>query len=61
MTYTLKVDSTYTVNERVSSLVAFTKLTQKTALQTAEAVIAKLSRYLAYTITFDNGSEFTQH
>lgn len=50
-----------TVNERVSSLVAFTKLTQKTALQTAEAVIAKLSRYLAYTITFDNGSEFTQH
>lgn len=50
-----------TVNERVSSLVAFTKLTQKTALQTAEAVIAKLSHYLAYTITFDNGSEFTQH
>ena len=50
-----------TVNERISSLVAFTKLTQKTALQTAEAVIAKLSRYLAYTITFDNGSEFTQH
>ena len=50
-----------TVNERVSSLVAFTKLTQKTALQTAEAVIVKLSRYLAYTITFDNGSEFTQH
>ena len=50
-----------TVNERVSSLVAFTKLTRKTALQTAEAVIAKLSRYIAYTITFDNGSEFTQH
>jgi len=50
-----------TVNERVSSLVAFTKLTQKTALQTAEAVIAKLSRYAARTITFDNGSEFTAH
>ena len=50
-----------TVNERISSLVAFTKLTRKTALQTAEAVIAKLSRYIAYTITFDNGSEFTQH
>jgi IS30 family transposase len=50
-----------TVNERVSSLVAFTKLTQKTALLTAEAVITKLSRYIACTITFDNGTEFTQH
>jgi len=50
-----------TVNERVSSLVAFTKLTRKTALQTAEAVTTKLSRYIAYTITFDNGSEFTAH
>lgn len=50
-----------TVNERVSSLVAFTKLTQKTALLTANAVIAKLRSYVAYTITFDNGSEFTQH
>ncbi len=50
-----------TVNEQVSSLVAFTKLTRKTAAQTAEAVITKLSHYIAYTITFDNGSEFTQH
>ncbi len=50
-----------TVNERVSSLVAFTKLTHKTAVQTAAAVIAKLSRYVAHTITFDNGSEFTLH
>jgi IS30 family transposase len=50
-----------TVNERVSSLVAFTKLTRKTALQTAEAVITKLSHLVAHTITFDNGSEFTQH
>lgn len=50
-----------TVNERVSSLVAFTKLTQKTALLTAEAVIAKLSHCIAHTITFDNGPEFTQH
>lgn len=49
------------MNERVSSLVAFTKLTQKTALLTAEAVITKLSRYIACTITFDNGTEFTQH
>ena len=50
-----------TVNERVSSLVAFTKLTQKTAAQTAAAVITKLSHYVAHTITFDNGSEFTLH
>ncbi|MDZ7785502.1 MAG: hypothetical protein U5L95_00040 [Candidatus Saccharibacteria bacterium] len=48
-----------TVNERVSSLVAFTKLTQKTAAQTADAVIRKLRSHVAYTITFDNGSEFT--
>lgn len=50
-----------TVNERVSSLVAFTKLTRKTALQTAEAVITRLSQFVAYTITFDNGTEFTAH
>lgn len=50
-----------TVNERVSSLVAFTKLSQKTALLTAQAVITKLRPLVAHTITFDNGSEFTQH
>ena len=50
-----------TLNERVSSLVAFTKLSQKTALLTADAVITKLRKYVAHTITFDNGSEFTQH
>ena len=50
-----------TVNERVSGLVAFTRLTQKTALQTAEAVIAKLQGFIAHTITFDNGSEFSAH
>lgn len=50
-----------TVSERVSSLVAFTKLTQKTAMQTAHAVIRKLRSYVAHTITFDNGSEFTAH
>lgn len=50
-----------TVNERVSSLVACTKLTQKTALLTAEAVMTKLRHYVAHTITFDNGSEFTAH
>lgn len=50
-----------TINERVSSLVAFTKLSRKTALLTAEAVIAKLRSYVAHTITFDNGCEFTAH
>ena len=50
-----------TLNERVSSLVAFTKLTQKTAALTAAAVITKLSQYVAHTITFDNGTEFTAH
>lgn len=50
-----------TVNERLSGLVACTKLPQKTALLTAKAVIAKLSNHVAHTITFDNGSEFTQH
>ena len=60
MVYTHK-HAINTVNERVSSLVAFTKLTRKTALQTAEAVITKLSHLVAHTITFDNGSEFTQH
>lgn len=50
-----------TVNERVSSLVAFTKLTQKTAELTAKAVIAKLQNHISHTITFDNGSEFTRH
>jgi IS30 family transposase len=50
-----------TVNERLSGLVAFTKLTAKTAAQTAEAVISKLRGLVAHTITFDNGSEFTAH
>lgn len=50
-----------TVNERMSSLVAFTKLPRKTAELTARAVICKLTGLVAYTITFDNGSEFTEH
>jgi IS30 family transposase len=50
-----------TVNERLSSLVAFTKLPRKTAALTAQAVIAKLAPMVAHTITFDNGSEFTAH
>jgi len=50
-----------TLNERVSSLVAFTKLSRKTAALTADAVISKLTPLVAHTITFDNGSEFTHH
>lgn len=50
-----------TVNERISGLVAFTKLTRKTAQQTTYAVIKQLKDKIAHTITFDNGSEFTQH
>lgn len=50
-----------TLNERLTSLVAFTKLTQKTALRTAIAVIDKLGPYTTHTITFDNGSEFAKH
>lgn len=49
------------VNERLSGLVEFSKLTRKTALQTASAIITKLKGRVAHTITFDNGSEFTNH
>ncbi len=49
------------VNERLSGLVEFTKLTRKTALKTASAIITKLKGRVAHTITFDNGSEFTNH
>jgi transposase, IS30 family len=50
-----------TLNERLSSLVAFTKLSRKTAALTAEAVITKLRPFVAHTITFDNGTEFAAH
>ena len=50
-----------TLSERVSSLVAFTKLTQKTAALTATAVITKLRPLVALSLTFDNGSEFARH
>lgn len=42
-------------------MVAFTKLNQKTTLLTARAVIIKLKPYIAHSITFDNGTEFTKH
>lgn len=50
-----------TINERLSGLVELTKLTRKTAMQTANAIITKLKGRIAHTITFDNGSEFTRH
>jgi IS30 family transposase len=50
-----------TVDERLSGLVAFTKLTRKTAEQTSRAVIRQLRGKIAHTITFDNGSEFVKH
>ena len=50
-----------TVNERLSGLVAFTKLTRKTAEQTSRAVVRQLRSKIAHTITFDNGSEFVKH
>jgi len=50
-----------TVNERISSLVVFTKLDRKTAEETANAVIDGLRGLVAHTITFDNGTEFTKH
>ncbi len=49
------------VSERVSSLATFATITRRTAVQIAEAVIKKLSQYSAYTIIFDNGSEFTAY
>jgi transposase, IS30 family len=50
-----------TLNERITSLVAFTKLERKTAQLTANAVIKKLSRRVIHSLTLDNGSENTQH
>jgi len=50
-----------TVNERLSGLVAFTKLGRRTAELTARAVIEKLRGFIAHTITFDNGTEFIRH
>lgn len=50
-----------TLNERLSGLVAFTKLSRKTALMTANAMIKQLRRYIAHSVTLDNGTEFTKH
>lgn len=50
-----------TVNELKTGLVAFRKLKRKTAELTANAMILSLDKYVAKTLTLDNGSEFTQH
>lgn len=50
-----------TLNERCSSFVCFTKLERKTAIATAIAVLGKLKDHKVLTLTFDNGSEFTDH
>ena len=50
-----------TLNERLTGFVCFTKLAAKTAELTTKAIIKKLKDKIAYTITFDNGSEFTRH
>jgi transposase, IS30 family len=46
--------------ERSSRYVLLTKLSAKTAAETTLA-LARLSRYPCYTLTVDNGPEFTKH
>lgn len=50
-----------TVNELKTGLLEFTILKRKTAKLTAQAMINKLSKYDAKTLTLDNGTEFTEH
>lgn len=50
-----------TMNELTTGKVAFKKLERKTAGQTTDAVIGSANELKAKTITFDNGSEFTDH
>jgi transposase, IS30 family len=50
-----------TLNELLTGLVIFTKLRQKTAALTAQALSQRLDFWQAKTVTLDNGSEFTQH
>lgn len=47
--------------DRRSRLTLITKLSQKTADETKWAIIRTLIEYPAYTITYDNGSENTEH
>ncbi|GHU80812.1 hypothetical protein FACS1894191_6880 [Clostridia bacterium] len=50
-----------TLNERLSGYLCLTKLAGKTAELTAKAAIRQLRGKVVYTLTFDNGSEFTMH
>ena len=50
-----------TLNELYSGIVRFTKLKRKTARLTTKAIIKRLGRITAKTLTLDNGSEFTYH
>ena len=50
-----------TLNELKSGIVAFTKLDRKTAENTKDAVVKVSYKYPIKTLTFDNGTEFTQH
>jgi len=50
-----------TLNERLTGFVCLTKLAAKYADLTAKTVIKRLRDKVAHTLTFDNGSEFTQH
>ena len=50
-----------TMNELVTGKVAFKKLMRKTAYATTDAVISSANQLRAKTVTFDNGSEFTDH
>jgi transposase, IS30 family len=50
-----------TLNELYSGLVRFTKLDRKTAKLTSLAMIRRLKKVKARTLTLDNGSEFYYH
>lgn len=50
-----------TINELVSGRVKFSKLKRKTARLTAKVMIKQLKAEKAYSLTLDNGSEFTNH
>lgn len=50
-----------TLNELYAGIVTFTKLDRKTADLTSVAMSNALSKYIARTLTLDNGSEFVKH
>jgi len=47
--------------ERKSRYAVLTKLNRKTAAETTRAIVGGLKNHLCQTLTFDNGSEFTDH